>query len=98
MTTANRAWSTRRRRSISAGRNDPVRSLGIRSARSPASVDSLRGREPLRWLLRDGLRSQRLGADRGRQLGLDQCLVHRLGRDPHAFIGIACLVRVQDSE
>jgi hypothetical protein len=40
----------------------------------------------------------RLRADRGRQLGLDQSLVHRLGRNPDAFIGIACLERVQDFE
>ncbi|GAB5002875.1 hypothetical protein MAHJHV63_54950 [Mycobacterium avium subsp. hominissuis] len=35
-------------RSNNAGKNDPVRSLGIRSSRSPATVDSVRGREPLR--------------------------------------------------
>jgi hypothetical protein len=40
----------------------------------------------------------RPGADGGRQFGLDQCLVHRFGRDPDAFIGIACLECVQDFE
>ena len=44
MITANSDWSTRRRRSSSEGKNDPARSLGIRSSRSPAVVDSVRGR------------------------------------------------------
>jgi hypothetical protein len=48
MTTANKAWSTRRRRSNKAGKNEPVRSFGIRNPRSPAVVDKMRGREPLR--------------------------------------------------
>jgi hypothetical protein len=34
MTTANNAWSTRRRRSNRLGKNDPARSLGMRSSRS----------------------------------------------------------------
>ena len=48
MTTANSAWSIRRRRSSRHGKNDPVRSFGIRSSRSPAVVVSIRGRVPLR--------------------------------------------------
>jgi hypothetical protein len=44
MITAYRAWSTRRRRSSSDGKNNPVRSFGIRSSRSPAVVDNTRGR------------------------------------------------------
>jgi len=40
----------------------------------------------------------RLSADRGRQLGLDQRLVHGFGGDPDAFIGITGLERVQDFE
>jgi hypothetical protein len=56
MTTANSAWSIRRRRSSSEGKNDPVRSLGIRSSRSPAVVLSTRGREPLRWEVRASVR------------------------------------------
>ena len=37
-----------------------------------------------------------LGTDRGRQLGLDQRLIHRLGRDPDAFTGITGLECVED--
>lgn len=58
MITANRAWSTRRRRSSSEGKNVPVRSFGIRSSRSPAVVVSVRGRDPLRCAVRWSLRSQ----------------------------------------
>ena len=56
ITTANNAWSTRRRRSNSEGKNDPARSLGIRSSRSPAVVVSSRERWPLRWASRSGVR------------------------------------------
>jgi hypothetical protein len=55
--TANSAWSIRRRRSSSEGKNDPARSFGMRSSRSPAVVVSVRGREPLRWAVRLSLRS-----------------------------------------
>jgi hypothetical protein len=44
MTTANSAWSTRRRRSNKLGKNDPTRSLGMRSSRSPAVVANSRCR------------------------------------------------------
>jgi hypothetical protein len=44
ITTANNAWSTRRRRSNSEGKNDPARSLGICNSRSPAEVVSTRER------------------------------------------------------
>ena len=57
MITANNAWSTRRRRSSSDGKNDPVRSLGIRSSRSPAVVVKVRGRLPLRSAVRSADRS-----------------------------------------
>jgi hypothetical protein len=40
----------------------------------------------------------RLGTDRGRQLGLDQRLTHRLGRDPDTFTGITGLQRLQNLE
>ena len=57
MTTAYRAWSTRRRRSSSDGKNDPVRSFGIRSSKSPAVVDNIRSRCPLRCPVRASVRS-----------------------------------------
>ena len=44
MITANRDWSTRRRRSSSDGKNDPARNRGMRSSRSPAVVVIVRGR------------------------------------------------------
>ena len=37
-----------------------------------------------------------LGADRRGELGVDQGLVHRLGRDPDPFAGVTGLERVQD--
>ena len=52
MITANSAWSTRRRRSSSEGKNDPARSFGIRSSRSPAVVVNVRDRLPLRCVVR----------------------------------------------
>ena len=57
MITAYSAWSTRRRRSNNDGKNDPVRSFGIRSSRSPAVVDNTRGRWPLRCAVRTSERS-----------------------------------------
>ncbi len=57
MTTAYSAWSTRRRRSSSAGKKVPVRSLGIRSSRSPAVVVNVRARCPLRCAVRASERS-----------------------------------------
>jgi hypothetical protein len=48
MITANNAWSTRRRRSSSDGKNDPHRSFGIANSKSPAGVENNRGRVPLR--------------------------------------------------
>jgi hypothetical protein len=44
ITTANNAWSIRRRRSNSDGKNDPTRSFGIASSTSPAAVVSSRSR------------------------------------------------------
>src|SRR3712207_6055624 len=41
------------------GKNDPLRSLGIRSSRSPAWVASSRSRAPLRSVTRDSVRSYR---------------------------------------
>jgi hypothetical protein len=52
ITTANNAWSTRRRRSSRAGKNVPARSFGIVKSRSPAVVVNTLGRVPLRWVLR----------------------------------------------
>jgi hypothetical protein len=51
------AWSTRRRRSNSDGKNDPVRSLGIRGSRSPAVVVDVRGRCPSPRVSRLSVRS-----------------------------------------
>ena len=59
MTTANSAWSTRRRRSSSDGKNDPDRSFGIRSSRSPAWVVRVLGRVPLRTAERPSVRCHR---------------------------------------
>ena len=52
MITANSDWSTRRRRSSSDGKNDPARSRGIFSSRSPAVVVIVLGRCPLRMPVR----------------------------------------------
>ena len=82
MTTANNAWSTRRRRSSREGKNDPARSLGIRSSRSPAVVVSVRGRLPLRCAVRSGAAFPGAGTDHRGQLGVDQRLVDRLRRGP----------------
>ena len=57
MTTANRDWSTRQRRSSREGKNDPARSQGIRSSRSPAVVVTVCGRYPLHWAVRVAVRS-----------------------------------------
>ena len=56
ITTANSAWSIRRRRSSSDGKNEPARSFGIASSRSPAVVDRVRGRWPLRCTVRASVR------------------------------------------
>jgi hypothetical protein len=47
----------RRRRSNSEGKKLPARSLGIANSTSPAAVDTSLGRCPLRWVVRDSLRS-----------------------------------------
>ena len=59
------------------GKKLPVRSFGIRSSRSPAVVDRVRVRWPLRWLVRVSLRSCGRGADHVGELGLDQRLIDR---------------------
>lgn len=46
------ANSIRRRRSSNEGKNDPARSLGIRTSISPAMVDTDLGRRPLRYVPR----------------------------------------------
>jgi len=56
MITADSDRSTRRRRSSSDAKNDPVRSRGIFSSRSPAVVVIARGLRPLRWALRAWVR------------------------------------------
>ena len=57
------------------------------------------GSRPRTFSTRTGdlqLRIPKLRTDRGGQLGLYQRLIHRLGRNPDAFTGIACLESVQD--
>ena len=46
----------RRRGSSSEGKNEPSRSLGMRSSTSPALVDSSRALLPLRWVVRLAVR------------------------------------------
>jgi hypothetical protein len=62
-----------------AGENDPARSFGIRSSKSPAVVDSTPG--PVAVALRQPLRDALVGggADHGGGLGLDEGLVDGLG-------------------
>ena len=57
MITAHRARSMRRRGSRREGKKLPWRSLGMASSTSPALVDSSRERLPLRWVVRDSVRS-----------------------------------------
>jgi hypothetical protein len=74
------------------GKNDPARSLGIRSSRSPAVVVRVRGREPLRWAVRASMRS--CGADHSGELRLDQGLIDRGDRRPDSVVdigGLECL-------
>jgi len=47
----------RRRRSNSDGKKLPARSLGIANSTSPAAVETSLGRCPLRWAVRDSVRS-----------------------------------------
>ena len=49
----------RRRGSRMAGKNEPLRSFGIRSCTSPACVDSTRARAPFRSVTRVSVRSYR---------------------------------------
>jgi hypothetical protein len=95
MTTANRAWSTRRRRSNKLGKNDPARSLGIRSSKSqPWSPTPLAGGRcagpPI------GRALVRSSAEHLCELGLDQGLVDGLGGLADAVIHLRNLACVQD--
>ena len=74
MITACNAWSMRRRRSSSDGKNDPARSLGICTSMSPAVVDTVLGRCPLRCVPRSLGALVAAGADRLGGFGLDQRL------------------------
>jgi hypothetical protein len=94
MITANSDWSTRRRRSSSDGKNDPARSRGIFSSRSPAVVLIVRGRCPFRRPARVSVRWCGCAPIHRRQLGFDQRLVDRLGCRPDPVInlgGFQCL-------
>ena len=94
MITANSAWSTRRRRSSRLGKNDPARSFGICSSRSPAVVVKVRGRCPLRCARRVSTRSN--GPCRSpRSLRLDQRLIDRLGRLPDTVTDVGDLEHIQ---
>src|SRR5512135_3745160 len=55
--TACSALSIRRRGSSKEGTNEPVRVLGIATVTSPAAVVRVFGRDPLRWVVRVGVRS-----------------------------------------
>ena len=57
MITANSDRSTRRRRSNSDAKNDPVRSFGICSCSSPSVVVSVSARCPLRCVILLSVRS-----------------------------------------
>ena len=86
MMTANSAWSTRRRRSSSEGKNDPAAEL-----RDPQLQITRRGRQrprPAPVALRGPIRGPLpgTGADHRGQLGVDQRLVDRLGRRPDAVL------------
>jgi len=59
MTTAYNAWSIRRRRSNTLGKNEPERSLGIFNSTVPPLVINSRDRTPLRSVRRSGERSYR---------------------------------------
>jgi hypothetical protein len=79
MTTAYRAWSMRLRGSRISGKNEPLRSFGIRRSMSPAFVDSVRGRAVA--FVDAGLAA--LVAGRADHLGgfdLDELRQHRAGR------------------
>ena len=57
MITACNATSMRRRGANRVGKNDPVRSLGIFTVKSPLVVDTVLSRVPLRWVVRASDRS-----------------------------------------
>jgi len=57
MITACNATSIRLRGASSEGKNDPVRVFGIRTVRSPAVVETVLSRVPLRWVVRAADRS-----------------------------------------
>lgn len=77
----------RRRRSRTEGKNDPWRSLGIRSSRSPALVESSRDLPRLRWFLRSAERSVGRGADHLGRLGFDEDLEDELHPSAHHVEG-----------
>ena len=72
------------------GKNDPLRSFGIRSSTSPALVASSRARAPLRSVTRVLGALVAGGADPLGRLGFDQLLHHhpdRLADQIHAVTG-----------
>ena len=82
MTTANKAWSTRRRRSNKAGKNDPCRSFYDPQIEVPSGG---RQRSRPRAVALGGAIDRTLewgGADERARLPPDQLLVQHLGRGP----------------
>jgi hypothetical protein len=95
MTTANNAWSTRRRRSNNEGKNDPARSFGIRNSRSQPLCSAAVAGGRCAGSAAQGCAGWG-GADHRGELGLDQGLVDRLGRLADAVIDLRDLECVQD--
>jgi hypothetical protein len=101
ITPGNRRSATDRRRLRALWSPDltpGIASFGIRNRRSPAGVDNVRGGNRCAGLVRDGVCSQGWAPIVADQLGLDQGLVHRLGRDLDAFTGFASLEYAENLE
>jgi hypothetical protein len=79
ITTAYRAWSIRRRGSSSSGKNEPLRSFGIPTCRSPALVDKILGRVPLRCVTRSSDAFVAASPDLLGSFGIDELLQRPLG-------------------
>ena len=98
MITACNARSMRRRRSSSDGKNDPARSLGICTSISPAVVDTVLSRCPLRCVPRPVGALVAAGADGLGGFGLDQRLHPGADQLGEHRPGIGGLERIELSE